>query len=174
MKKSVIIIDGLYMLMLAIVSLIVFGKETYISNRAAGRSVKLFAACGLILIIVTLMHTLSCCGNEYIADAKEAIVLAKVQMIVRLVQIPICGFVFLFCTAMTFSFVNINFGFALMLGKLINYIITGMASVGVYTMLYKSGLITKRQRTEYSIFSFFYMFDLFIALKCYREVKNRA
>ena len=173
MKKSILVMDGLYVFFIAVESYITFGRETYISNRAVDRSMILFAIIGVIFGIITLIYTIRSCSKFYMVDVAEAFDLVKFQKNVRLIRIPGYLAVFLLGFALFLSFVNIYYAFAMIIADLISISLTGMASIGVYNLLYKNNLITKSQRTLYSIVSFLYIWDVLVALVCYSDVKSR-
>lgn len=182
MKKKIIILDGLfiYLLLLLLLSLTVFGDSIIIEWLWDNFYFFIaFLPLGLLLyemimFIITIIFTIISVDKNYNTNINNAISLAKIQMIIRLIQIPAYVIIFLMGIACIITIFTIGISIALVILDFISIVTTGISSIAVYTILYKCNLISNKEKNIYSILSFVYCLDVIVSVISYRKiVKNQ-
>ena len=126
----------------------------------------------MIMAIVTIGATMRCLTSTRKYGREEAISLARIQMIVRVAQIPAFVIIFIAGVIGVLTIFTIGISLALAFFDLISIIVTGICSVGVYSVLAKTGLITDKERIKYSLASFIYFADVATAISCYENFEH--
>ena len=123
------------------------------------------------MFVTTIGYTIRAVRKGYTYSSKEALALAKTQMIMRLVQIPAYVLIFFMGVIGMFLIFTIGISLALFLFDIISITVTGIASVAVYAILADLKMISKKQQLLYSIGGFIYVLDVIAAFLCYKKVK---
>ena len=180
MKRIVIILDGLFVYWILMILLLVFTQGNsvvdWLWENAFGNSV--FTPVGWILLyeltmfLVTSVLTVKSFGKAYCVDKKTALSLAKVQMIVRLLQIPAYAAIFIAGVIGVLTIFTIGISLVLAVFDVFSIITTGIASLAVYRGMYKAGLINSKEQGLYSVLSFIYCLDVIVAVVSYQKGRN--
>ena len=177
--KWIIILDGLFIWMITILMILSFTDRTkvlewlwdYVFDNDVYRPLGFILLFELIMFVTTIGYTIRAVRKGYTYSSKEALALAKTQMIMRLVQIPAYVLIFFMGVIGMFLIFTIGISLALFLFDIISITVTGIASVAVYAILADLKMISKKQQLLYSIGGFIYVLDVIAAFLCYKKVK---
>ena len=177
--KWIIILDGLFIWMITILMILIFADRTkvlewlweYVFDNDVYRPLGFILLFELVMFVTTIGYTIRAVRRGYTYSSKEALVLAKIQMIMRLVQIPAYVLVFFMGVMGMFLIFTIGISLALFLFDIISITVTGIASVAIYAILADLKMISKKQQLLYSIGGFIYGLDVIAACLCYKKVK---
>lgn len=180
MKKKIIVLDGIFIYMILFMLLALFFHKIPLiawlwENVFGGNIFFPLSVCLLfemIMAIVTIGATMRCLVSTRKYEREEAISLARIQMIVRVAQIPAFVIIFIAGVIGVLTIFTIGISLALAFFDLISIIVTGICSVGVYSVLAKTGLITDKERIKYSLASFIYFADVATAISCYENFEH--
>ena len=171
MKKAVVIIDGLFVyLVVCLLAMII--SDTGSIDIVDCMKIALYS--GAFLGVITLIWMIVNCLKTCRIGPREAVSLAKVQMIMRFIQIPGYIAIFLLGVLLFFSLFGAVFAMILAFVDVISIALTGIASISVYVHLLKNNLITKTEFIIFSVLSFIYVIDVVAAAICYNKVKKRV
>ena len=175
----IIILDGLFICLIALLLILIFAGENpvfswlwkYVFSNNVYRPLGFILLFELVMFATTIGYTIRALRKGYTYSSKEALDLAKTQMIMRLVQIPAYVFVFFMGVMGMFLIFTIGISLALFLFDIISITVTGIASVAIYAILADLKMISKKQQLLYSIGGFIYGLDVIVACLCYKKVK---
>ncbi|MBO4456549.1 MAG: hypothetical protein J5802_02385 [Butyrivibrio sp.] len=171
MKKAVVILDGLFVYLFLCMIACLFAEAS--SDMDIVDYMKIVFRSGAVLGVITIIWTIANCLKSCMIEPKEAVSLAKLQMILRLVQIPAYIVIFLLGVILVFTFFGLVMAMILAVIDGISIALTGTASIAVYAHLLKNNLITKKQFIGYSILSYIYVLDVIASILCYTNVKRK-
>ena len=172
MKKAVVIIDGLFVYLVVCLLAMIITSDTGSIDIVDCMKIALYS--GAFLGVITLIWMIVNCLKTCRIEPREAVSLAKVQMIMRFIQIPGYIAIFLLGVLLFFTFFGAVFAMILAFIDVISIALTGIASISVYVHLLKNNLITKTEFIIFSVLSFIYVIDVVAAAICYNKVKKRV
>ena len=179
MIKRLIILDSVFAYLIAVLLCLIFSQNAaWLFENIFDNNVYVPLAFILVyefvVFVLTLIYTVKILkGNDYYSES-EAIDLAKLQMIMRLVQIPAYAVIFFVGVIGTMLIFMILLSMALYILDVISIAVTGLSSVPVYYILEDAGLISKKRRIIYTICGFLFGMDVIVACLCYIQSKSAA
>ena len=119
------------------------------------------------MILVTIIAVVAGIKNGKKYTEKKVYDHARLQMIMRFVQIPFYVAIFYLAFACIFGFITIVITLVFALIDLMSIITTGICSIAIYSEMRKKNMITGTEQVIYTICGFVYCFDVLVAVIAY-------